>query len=171
MEAISGTTGTTRDEQGCVRWYFDDVLIDELLDVEYGQGNVPYRAARFWIGAWFPASGYLGETGWGGTPDFNTTELLIASVSITPFDEPRDAWETETVPNLAWATPDEYPVELDVEPSCPADLDGDGLVGVMDLLAVVAGWGQAEADIDGDGHAGVSDLLLVLANWGLCQDE
>ena len=63
------------------------------------------------------------------------------------------------------------PVELDVEPSCPADLDGDGLVGVMDLLAVVAGWGQAEADIDGDGHASVSDLLLVLANWGLCQDE
>ena len=165
-----GDNGDTRDEQGCVRWYFDDVLIDELLDVEYGQGNVPYRAARFWIGAWFPASGYIGETGWGGTPDFNTTELLIASVSITPFDEPRDTWETETVPNLAWATPDEYPVELDVEPPCPADLDEDGLVGVMDLLAVVAGWGQAEADIDGDGLAGVSDLLLVLAHWGLCQD-
>ena len=55
-------------------------------------------------------------------------------------------------------------------PPCPADLDGDGLVGIKDLLAVVAGWGQAEADIDGDGNTATSDLLLVLANWGLCQN-
>lgn len=165
-----GDNGVTRDEPGCVRWYFDDVLIDELYDVEFGQGNVPYRAARFWIGAWFPAAGYLGEVGWGGSPDFDETELLIASVSITPFYEPRDSWETETVPNLAWATPDEYPDPIDSTP-CPADIDGDARVGVTDLLWVLTWWNTStpSADIDGSGVVDTSDLLLVIAEWGACR--
>ena len=164
-----GDNGDTRDEPGCVRWYFDDVLIDELYDVEFGQGNVPYRAARFWIGAWFPAAGYLDETGWGGTPDFDETELLIASVSITPFNEPRDEWVAETVPNLAWATPDAYPVPLPLEP-CPADLNASNRVDVADLLAVLTWWNSTNpiADIDGDGVVNTNDLLRVIGDWGPC---
>ncbi|MEE2718338.1 MAG: carbohydrate binding domain-containing protein [Planctomycetota bacterium] len=167
-----GDNGDTRDEPGCVRWYFDDVLIDELYDVEFGQGNVPFRAARFWIGAWFPASGYLGETGWGGTPAFDETELLIASVSITPFEEPRDEWVPETVPNLAWATPDQYPEPL-IAPPCPADLDGSGRVDVPDLLAVLTWWNSTNpiADIDGDGYVDTGDLLRVIGDWGPCPDR
>ncbi len=54
---------------------------------------------------------------------------------------------------------------------CPADLDGDGSVGVSDLLSLLASWGPCKncpADFDGSGAVGVSDLLALLANWGPC---
>ena len=48
-----------------------------------------------------------------------------------------------------------------------ADLNSDGIVGVNDLLIVIASWGESgPADIDGDGTVGVTDLLVVIANWG-----
>jgi hypothetical protein len=53
---------------------------------------------------------------------------------------------------------------------CPADIDGDGVVGFEDLLVVLASWGPCAcaADIDGDGEVGFPDLLIVLAEWGEC---
>ena len=54
----------------------------------------------------------------------------------------------------------------------PADLNGDGVVNVMDLLILLDGWGpcpageSCPADINGDGTVDVFDLLLLLANWG-----
>ncbi len=51
-----------------------------------------------------------------------------------------------------------------------ADLNGDGVVGILDLLGVLAGWGDARnnclADLDIDGDAGIFDLLTLLAHWG-----
>lgn len=52
----------------------------------------------------------------------------------------------------------------------PGDVDGDGLVGLSDLLAVLAAWGPCgagacPADLDGDGIVGLGDLLEVLAAW------
>ncbi len=55
----------------------------------------------------------------------------------------------------------------------PGDLDGDGEVGIADLLILLAAWGvcpdppdECPADLDGDGAVGIVDLLLLLANWG-----
>ena len=48
------------------------------------------------------------------------------------------------------------------------DLDGDGLVSVADLLALLAAWGPCDecaADLDGDGVVSVQDLLLLLSNF------
>ncbi|MFK7961050.1 MAG: FG-GAP-like repeat-containing protein [Phycisphaerales bacterium] len=51
----------------------------------------------------------------------------------------------------------------------PGDLNGDGLVNVTDLLAVLSAWGPCPApcppDINGDGTVGSFELLTVLANW------
>lgn len=48
-----------------------------------------------------------------------------------------------------------------------ADLNSDGIVGVNDLLIVIASWGESgSADIDGDGTVGVTDLLVVISLWG-----
>ncbi len=51
-----------------------------------------------------------------------------------------------------------------------ADLDGDGLVGVLDLMLLLAQFGTCQgscwADMDHDGEVGVTDLLLLLSNWG-----
>ncbi len=48
------------------------------------------------------------------------------------------------------------------------DLNGDGVVGVPDLLVLLASWGNmnSAADLDMNGIVGVSDLLILLANWG-----
>ena len=47
--------------------------------------------------------------------------------------------------------------------------DDDGLVTVVDLLALLAQWGApGSCDIDG-GVIGVTDLLQMLANWGPCE--
>ena len=54
-------------------------------------------------------------------------------------------------------------------PECPADITGDGVVDVLDLLEVLAQWGTAgSADITGDGIVDVLDLLEVLGAWGPC---
>jgi hypothetical protein len=64
---------------------------------------------------------------------------------------------------------DLYALRVDV--ACPADLDGDGEVGVPDLLAVLAAWGPCPGcpeDLDDDGMVGASDLLAVLSAWAPC---
>jgi hypothetical protein len=55
-------------------------------------------------------------------------------------------------------------------PPCPVDIDGDGLVGVGDLLAVILAWGTDDpaADVTNDGVVGVDDLLAVVTLWGPC---
>ena len=56
--------------------------------------------------------------------------------------------------------------------SVPGDLDGDGSVGVKDLLILLGNWGPCAecadcvADLDGDCSVGVKDLLILLGNWG-----
>ena len=54
-------------------------------------------------------------------------------------------------------------------PPAPGDIDGDGIVGITDFLALLAAWGPNPghpADLDGDGFVGITDFLLLLANWG-----
>ena len=48
------------------------------------------------------------------------------------------------------------------------DATGDGLVDVLDLLAVLLAWGPCQdcpADLDHDGDVDYFDLLIVLDNW------
>jgi len=57
------------------------------------------------------------------------------------------------------------------EPAMPGDIDRDDLVGIADLMALLAAWGpcsdcgSCDADLDGDCDVGIGDLLVVLANW------
>jgi hypothetical protein len=55
-------------------------------------------------------------------------------------------------------------------PPCPADLDGDGSVGIDDLLALLNRWGSDDeiGDLDGDGTVDTDDLLLLIQDWGDC---
>ncbi len=55
--------------------------------------------------------------------------------------------------------------------TCPWDLDGNGSVGILDLLALLAVWGThpgGPPDFNGDGTVGILDLLTLLASWGPC---
>ena len=56
------------------------------------------------------------------------------------------------------------------DPACSGDVDGDGRVGVDDLLAVLSAWGTMDhgIDVSGDMMVGVEELLFIVAAWGDC---
>jgi hypothetical protein len=62
------------------------------------------------------------------------------------------------------------PSEGQVEP-CPWDCSdpADGVVDVVDFLALLAQWGQAgtSCDVNGGG-VDVTDFLEMIGNWGPC---
>jgi hypothetical protein len=53
----------------------------------------------------------------------------------------------------------------------PGDVNQDNVVGISDVMALLAEWGpcsdcsSCNADFDGDCDVGIGDLLVVLANW------
>ena len=65
-----------------------------------------------------------------------------------------------------------YLFDAAATPAIPGDIDGDGIVGLSDLLILLAEWGpcgdceDCPADLDRDCTVGLSDLLILLANWG-----
>ncbi|MCI0366388.1 MAG: hypothetical protein L0219_21205 [Phycisphaerales bacterium] len=75
--------------------------------------------------------------------------------------------------------PGEPPIPGLSLPDCLADIeptDGDGVVNVRDLLAVISDWGPCEACVadiapaGGDGSVGVQELLAVIGEWGPCPE-
>lgn len=51
---------------------------------------------------------------------------------------------------------------------CPADFNGDGIVGGADLGLLLAAWDSSRGDLDGDGTTSGADIGLLLAAWGDC---
>jgi hypothetical protein len=98
-----------------------------------------------------------------------TVELAYVSVSGTL------AYYDEADPiDLAFWPQFQHDVEntsfLDGGPGVPGDVNGDGVVDVLDLVLVITGWGPCPpppcaADLDGDGEIGVGDLIQVIVNW------
>jgi Zn-dependent metalloprotease len=56
------------------------------------------------------------------------------------------------------------------ETPCTGDINGDSIVDVTDILAVVGAWGTAGGpeDVNGDGIVNVGDLLAIVEGWGSC---
>lgn len=56
-----------------------------------------------------------------------------------------------------------------LSPPCPADLNGDGEIGLSDLAILLSNFGvvgPSPADINGDGGVNLADLALLLASFG-----
>ncbi len=137
-----------------------------------GNGNIrlAFSEPQAWIAADFPGAlridlfrdGLLihssGQFGHGGVGNFGgliSSELFDAAVLM---DVPID-FEAE-IDDLHFGVP-----------ACPADLDGDRVVAVPDLLTLLAAWGTnpgGPPDFDGDGTVAFADLLILLGNWGVC---
>jgi hypothetical protein len=68
-----------------VEYYIDDVLMHTSTT------HVPYIAAQFNVGNWF--AWWAGnDTGTYNPPAYDTKEMLVDWVKITPFNEPNDDW-------------------------------------------------------------------------------
>ncbi len=105
-------------------------------------------------------SGNTAGTAGGGIYNYSSVLALVATrICGNDPDQVVGAW-SDGGGNL---------VSPDCVPSCP-DINGDGIVGADDVLAVIADWGGVDspADVTGDGLVGADDLLAILAAWGSC---
>ncbi len=88
-------------------------------------------------------------------PDMSTISGVIRIIAVD-FDENQGEDESDTYFVINGT-------------SVTGDANGDGLVNVLDILAVVDAWGPCEsncqADLDGDLQVNVVDLLIVIASW------
>jgi len=62
--------------------------------------------------------------------------------------------------------------ELKQCPLCQGDINGDGIVEVNDIIAMISAWGcttcSAE-DVNENGIVEVNDIIIAIANWGPCE--
>jgi hypothetical protein len=103
--------------------------------------------------------------------DGDTSEPTPLDLDDNPrfFDDPGSADRGLGDPPVV----DVGPYEFGSKVINPFDINGDGIVGVDDLLEVILSWGACRfpptpcpADVTGDGSVDVDDLLLVILNFG-----
>jgi len=90
--------------------------------------------------------------------------LSVDVVDPTPWVRDEVARDTFMKQRRSWL------VDI-VVPACSEDLDGNGFVDVIDLLAVVGAWGPCNGcveDLDGNQVVNITDLLMVINAWGAC---
>lgn len=103
------------------------------------------------------------STVFGGSIDINERGNIVFNATLTPADNTQIEWGSG--------------VFVAVADTNAADINGDDVVNVQDLLLVLFAWGACPnrpqpcpADIaplpNGDGVVNVQDLLMVIANWG-----
>lgn len=93
----------------------------------------------------------------------NVEHLFVRD--LAPGEYVFELRRTDSVPvaheaAVAWIMPEAV--------SVPGDLTGDGVVNVLDLLALIEVWGACEncpADLNDDGVVNVLDLLAIIGLW------
>jgi hypothetical protein len=99
----------------------------------------------------------------GGSVAINNNGDIAFNASLTPEGDSATSWGTGMF--IAYA---------DAAPGNPADLNGDGVVDVLDLLILLDSWGACKdcspgacpADFNNDCNVDVLGLLFLLDNWG-----
>ncbi len=142
-------------------WFYCYGTVDDELDVSIsGDGGATWTLVQSIAqntGVWREATFTVGSF---------MTPTSTMRMRFSVIDRPENS--------ITEAAIDEFRVELlFCGTPLPGDVNGDGLVDVVDLLAVLGAWGfcpnceliACPADIDGDCDVDVVDLLTVLANW------
>ena len=99
---------------------------------------------------------------------------LVQHVGIAEFDvidEVRITWPSGIEQVIEFPAIDQTLEITESNNSCIEDLTSDGVVDVLDLLLLIAEWGECgkcSADFNGDGVVKVQDLLILIGAWGAC---
>lgn len=153
---LDGTDGTI----SYARWMFDSEIGDSLLTWVSGDDGDSWTFVHETFGT---------SSAWEIT-SFRVGDYVVPSAQVRVRFEIEDG----DSPSVVEAGIDNIEVNAFVcpVPGCDGDVDGDLLVNVADLLAVIADWGQSgsPADMDLSGIVDVADLLIVIANWGECTE-
>ena len=151
--------------------------------------DVPYNSGEIYDGTDWASSSASGQVSWstqtysqnqnanairwGTMYNFRftaTTEPEIGSIELGIFKPGGVA--SYSVSTMIPSGNSNDPCDLPLG-SCPEDVDGDGMVAVADLLAIIGDFGDCgdgtyrpAGDVDGDCCVTVSDILTVVSAWG-----
>jgi hypothetical protein len=175
-------------------WHYEYALLNIDMDRQVGSFTIPISPGITATNLGFHAVEHHDEP-------FNTAALDAVSIDNDPWQGTIQSdsvqWSTTTNP-LRWGTLYNFRFDANAPPgtvtvtlqpfrpshpvpltgdtvgpflACPADLNGDGNVGIVDMLDLLAAWGTdpgGPPDLDGDGDVGITDFLELLASWGPC---
>ncbi|MFM7052577.1 MAG: hypothetical protein ACKOYN_10675, partial [Planctomycetota bacterium] len=97
-----------------------------------------------------------------------TAEGLTATLVVTNA-RVSDAGAYAVTFSNSCGSADSGEAEIGVAASCPADINGDGVVNSADLGSLLSQWGLGgPADLDGNGIVNSADLGALLSSWGAC---
>ena len=109
-----------------------------------------------------------------GETTLDLTSLALPAgfhyLDVTAVD-PTDWVRDETERNAVMKQTVTWGIEVE-ESTCPADITGDGTVGVNDMLVVIDQWGACEGcsgDLNSTGDVNIVDLLILIDAWGPCE--
>ena len=106
--------------------------------------------------------------------EFTAAELTATGATLTTTTTLRFTAADGSPESIVEAGLDAFAITEFLCEAIPGDLDGDGTVGILDFLELLASWGpcarpcppSCTADLDGDCTVGITDFLLLLGNWG-----
>jgi hypothetical protein len=113
--------------------------------------------------------------------DPRAANAAVTSVGTAPNDgffeqaQFRGAFSSTGNWLCGWTAVDAYGINVAppggcvIAAPCPADLNGDGVVGGADLGALLSAWGSTGGDVNDSGDTDGADLGIMLSAWGNCQ--
>ena len=143
------------DDDGTVNWGDGNIDADPLfVDPDNGDWRLSAGSPAVDAGHNWAIAG-ISDTDLGGNPRFAADKIDFDPGCGIPVVVDMGANEYQGDP---------FPVKL-------GDIDGDGIVGIVDFLALLGDWGSCVeqcclADLDLDGVVGITDFLLLLGGWG-----
>ncbi|MHC4993389.1 MAG: hypothetical protein ACYTGC_20690, partial [Planctomycetota bacterium] len=122
-------------------------------------------SGRLWVGIFIPATPLTGWFFANTEPSVGTSGNFIAYQGVGD-----DAFQFQLpFPSVAFAN---LMLTVNVVPEpCPANINGDSVVDVDDLIELVLDWGcegDCAADVNADGVVDVDDVVEVILDWGPC---
>ena len=101
-------------------------------------------------------------------PPIAFNDLLVPLPTIIPVGSTANLLFSATAESASYTVVNNIHIVANGMIGVAGDVDGDGYVGVNDLLALIAVWGTCDncvEDINHDGTVNVTDLLVVIGNW------
>ena len=144
--------------------------------------NVEYRGPRYHSGetisnddwSWSRSGGMLtfSTDSHNDSNDMTGPAIRWASMANFRFDADQAPVQDDAMVGLWRSGPGASSLDISVkvpdcdDTDCPEDLNGDGVIGVDDILICVGAWGSSDGDVNGDGTTDVNDILALIGAFG-----
>ncbi len=109
--------------------------------------------------------------------DSGSSDFGRLAIDFTDIDDDFDGaesmpWDLEKFARVIDYRPNDLYVDMGAFEACPGDVNGDGMVEISDMTALLACFGMAcagdccLADINCDGTVEIGDLTILLSHFG-----